>query len=67
MKKLSTVVLTAIIGAASASAQYALPAGAFYRGWIAGAGNYGKPESGLSIRRDTFANGTTKAVKVIVR
>lgn len=163
MKKLSTVVLTAIIGAASASAQYALPAGAFYRGWIAGAGNYGKalkgteiitpsgadlvwtadgansedkeavynwtfttfengawtsmtatgasitapgntttftveqskssgietvaaetpvtseyfdlfgrklngkPESGLSIRRDTLANGTTKAVKVIVR
>ena len=49
MKKLSTVVLTAIIGAASASAQYALPAGAFYRGWIAGAGNYGKALKGTEI------------------
>lgn len=49
MKKLSTVVLTAIIGAASASAQYALPAGAFYRGWIAGAGNFGKALKGTEI------------------
>ena len=49
MKKINTIILTALIGTASASAQYALPAGGFYRGWIAGAGNFGKALKGTEI------------------